>query len=90
MLGAIKLSRRMTQPCAVASAVVVNTAFGGAPYEATKRVRGVLKWVGRQPGDTATGAFGGAPVGPRSVCAVCRSVWGGRLWKPPRWPAGVG
>ena len=37
-------------------------ALGGAPYGATKRVRGVAKWGGLHAG-AATGAFGGAPHG---------------------------
>ena len=35
----------------------------GPPYEATKRVRGVPKFVGETHADCATGAFGGAPYG---------------------------
>eukprot|EP00959_Pyramimonas_sp_CCMP1952_P083735 1750926-Pyramimonas_sp.AAC.1 len=36
-------------------------AFGGAPYVATKRVRGVPTWVAVTHVDPAPGAFGGAP-----------------------------
>ena len=36
-------------------------AFGGAPYGATNRVRGVLKRVRRAHTSAATGTFGGAP-----------------------------
>ena len=38
-------------------------AFGGAPYGATKRVRGVPKWMGGRHARFATGDFGGAPYG---------------------------
>eukprot|EP00959_Pyramimonas_sp_CCMP1952_P001485 30526-Pyramimonas_sp.AAC.1 len=43
----------------------VDTAtedFGGAPFGATKRLRGVPTWVARTHVDTATGACG-APLG---------------------------
>ena len=36
-------------------------AFGGAPYGATKRVRGVPECVWGRHADAATWAFGGAP-----------------------------
>ena len=38
-------------------------AFGGAPYGATKRVRGVPNWVCGTHAGGSTGAFGGAPYG---------------------------
>eukprot|EP00959_Pyramimonas_sp_CCMP1952_P245673 5134552-Pyramimonas_sp.AAC.1 len=38
-------------------------AFGGAPYGATKRLGGALRWNGRTHVDSATGAFGGFPDG---------------------------
>ena len=38
-------------------------AFGGAPYGATKRARGVPKWMAGAHAGTAGWAFGGAPCG---------------------------
>ena len=37
--------------------------FGGTPYGATKRVRGVPVWVGGTHAGSATGTLGGAPHG---------------------------
>ena len=84
MTRAKKVSWRRTQPYAVVSAAVVPTACGGAPYRATKRVRGVSKWGG--------GAMRTCPLGPQvelpmGYGATKRvkgmSKWGGRcLWGP--------
>ena len=49
--------------CGVTRAVAPTKAFGGTPYEATKRVRGVPKWVCGTHAGGSTGAFGGAPYG---------------------------
>ena len=40
-----KLSWRRTQPYAVVSTAIVNNFFGGDPYGATNRARGVPKCV---------------------------------------------
>ena len=58
-----KLSWRRTQPYAVVSSAVVRIVFGGAPYGATKRVRGGPKRGWRPHVSTAIGALGGAPYG---------------------------
>eukprot|EP00959_Pyramimonas_sp_CCMP1952_P146834 3073561-Pyramimonas_sp.AAC.1 len=42
-------------------AIAVTGAFGGAPYEATKRVMGMPKWARWRHASATTGAFGGAP-----------------------------
>ena len=47
----------------VTHAVAPTWAFGGAPYGATKRVRGMPNWVRWAHANAATGAFGGAPYG---------------------------
>ena len=41
-----KLSWRRTQPYAVVSTAIVNIFFGGVPYGATNRMRGVPKCGG--------------------------------------------
>ena len=51
-------------------------AFGGAPYGATNRVRGVPKWVARTHVDSATGAFGGAPYGATNRVMGCADMGG--------------
>ena len=43
-----KLAWRKTQPYAVESAADVNLVFGGSPYEAKNRVRGVLMCGGER------------------------------------------
>ena len=50
-------------------------AFGGAPYGATKRVRGAPKWAWGRHANAATGAFGGDPYG---ATILVRGV--------PKWP----
>eukprot|EP00959_Pyramimonas_sp_CCMP1952_P349768 7328674-Pyramimonas_sp.AAC.1 len=54
---------RRAQPSAVVTTVVVCTALGGTPYVATKRARGVPKWVRRVHANAGMGTFGGAPYG---------------------------
>ena len=60
-------------------------AFGGAPYGATNRARGVPKWVQCRHANAANGAFGEAPDGAtervRGVpkCGRCRHANAGTL-----------
>ena len=58
-----KLAWRRTQPYAAVRIAIVNPVFGGAPYGATKRVRGVPKWGWGRHAGAAILAFGGAPYG---------------------------
>ena len=61
-------SWRRAQPYAVASTAVVSIAFGGAPYGATNRVRGVPKSVrGRHATAPDKGPSVDLLIGPRSV-----------------------
>ena len=60
------------------NANVATWAFGGPPYGATNRVRGVPKWVAGTNANAATWAFGGAPYGATN-----------RVRGVPKWVAGT-
>ena len=49
-------------------------AFGGAPYGATKRARGVPKFLLVGHANAATGASDGAPYGATKLARVCRNL----------------
>eukprot|EP00959_Pyramimonas_sp_CCMP1952_P459014 9477567-Pyramimonas_sp.AAC.1 len=73
-------------PYAVVNTVVACTASRGAPYRATKRVRGVPKFGGRirkQP----LGPSVEFSTAPRSAWEVCRNRCGGRMRTQPLGPS---
>ena len=59
---------------AVRHASATIGAFGGAPYGATMRVKGVPTRVRVRHASAATGAFGGAPYGATKRCPLCVCV----------------
>ena len=65
-------------------------AFGGAPYGATNRVRGVPKWqcwVEETHVGPPTGAFGGAPYGATERVRGEPKRVGNRMWTLPLGPS---
>eukprot|EP00959_Pyramimonas_sp_CCMP1952_P188372 3939380-Pyramimonas_sp.AAC.1 len=65
-------------------------ALGGAPYGATKRVRGVPKWVGRSHVTIATGAMNGASFWGRETGEGCaENELGGHMRTWPLVPRNV-
>eukprot|EP00959_Pyramimonas_sp_CCMP1952_P141082 2952741-Pyramimonas_sp.AAC.1 len=57
--------------------------FWWGPLRATSRARGARSWAPRAHPNAATGAFGGAPQGPRIARGACRSRCRGRMRMRP-------
>ena len=73
----LQLAWRRTQPHAVVSATLVSPVFGGAPYGATKRVRGVPKRGCRPRAGGNSEALGGAPYrATKRMRGVPKRGWG--------------
>ena len=60
----------------VTYAPAATGALCGSPYEATKRVRGVPKWVAGTHAGCATWTFSGAPMGSHETCEGCAEICG--------------
>ena len=65
------------------SVQLATKAFGGAPYGATKRVRGVRKRARWAHANAATAAVGGAPDGATKRVRGLPKWMGGGMWALP-------
>eukprot|EP00959_Pyramimonas_sp_CCMP1952_P196158 4101121-Pyramimonas_sp.AAC.2 len=70
--------------CAVTHAVAATRGFGGAPKEATKRVRGVPQWARSHMRPWRLGSSVELPMGPRDVCREQRRAVGRREQRAKR------